>query len=735
VIHRRADLLIFVLLAILAWSPIALAAPRDPSRPAARISVHYLKKDLSQVIEGIARATGERFVYGDSVRGVVSISVPQRVSRGEALEILNAALFLKGYAAIRMGDGTNKIVPIIETASISPVEDPPAQSDSERFITTLVALQYAKAGDVVTALSSMISRHGVALAYEPTNSVILAATESQVRRLITMVRVLDRSSDVNLAAFTLRYVSAGTMVGMVEEIFNQSPVAANRAELWTDERTNMMLVRAYDELLDEIREFVYDMDRPVSGGGLIQVVPVINRDVTEIADILRGLAEGPSQGPPSQQVAESRFGGELSGRRYSITADVASRSLLVQADPETFDLLSRVVSELDVIPPRISVDVLVFEVQKPSGFSIGVDYFLPVKAPSDSDDFAVAIQSNPSGGGTPRAPSGSSVLFGRYARDPVLLNITDDQGNVVTIPIPREDVSFQAGAQSVQTSILMRPHLLVLSGEEHELFSGNNIPIPVQSAGSTNADGSQAETLVGPTIRQDILREDVGVRLRVKPTLGQEGTIMLQLDLEVSNVTQSLAGDIEVVGATIAERVVTATIPLQPGQHAIIGTTQGTTKSYARRGVPFLMNIPFFGYFFSRLDETVNEVDLVIVAEAEVMRTHGEDVAETIRRRLAFERSLSRTADLGSLNDAPYAVLLDSVPSDGQAQVIAKAFAEDGFETRVTRWEASGSVVYDVYLTDIETFDDAGALSRRLNEAGWTPEITILQPENELAGD
>jgi hypothetical protein len=102
---------------------------------------------------------------------------------------------------------------------------------------------------------------------------------------------------------------------------------------------------------------------------------------------------------------------------------------------------------------------------------------------------------------------------------------------------------------------------------------------------------------------------------------------------------------------------------------------------------------------------------------------------------MALERSMARVSDLGRLSDAPYAVLLDTVRSESMATRIAAAFTSDGFDTRVIPWRAAGQPVWDVYVIELASFDEAGGLARELSEAGWRPEITVLPRENELAGD
>ena len=52
-----------------------------------------------------------------------------------------------------------------------------------------------------------------------------------------------------------------------------------------------------------------------------------------------------------------------------------------------------------------------------------------------------------------------------------------------------------ADAREIDTRILMRPRLVMSPGEEHELFVGSNIPVPVASPNQlTDLAGRQTQT-------------------------------------------------------------------------------------------------------------------------------------------------------------------------------------------------------------------------------------------------
>jgi general secretion pathway protein D len=732
--------------ALLCLAPASFSS-EAPGSSARTIPIHYEQREISELVTAIARSTGRRYIYGDGLRGRISITVPYRVSRGEAVAILDAALHIKGFAALPIGEDTTKIVPITEIKSGAPLTDLPLDPERERPIATMIRVTHANANSLATALRPYVAAEGLALPYSPTNSIILAGTEARVSRLITIIRILDQAADESIMVRFLRHRSAPVVAEILENTFNAGSVVVNHAGIWSDERTNQIVVQAPPARLAAMREVIDELDRPVEGEGLIRVVRILNRDAEAVAKILRSM-QVPSSGrvPPARTANLSASRNRLVNRVFSVTVDSATRSLLLASDPETLGILTDVIDKLDRLPPRIAVDVMIFELTRPSRFELGVDYFLPVFEPSSITDPVVFISSGSSSivnstalaipgalsTGVPTGPRQKDFVFGRYTRAPLQLSLDPGAGDPITISIPREDVSFQAGQFTAETSILMRPHILAMSGEEHEVFAGNQIPIPV---GSSSSDVGAVGLNGGLSSRQIIERRDVGIGLTVKPTLGQAGIVTLDIKVELSEIQSSIAGSIQQVGPTFSQRTIESTLRLAEGQIAVLGTSNGSGESVSEFGVPYLKDIPLLGWMFKSESRTKTENDLLIVVEAKVMRNPSEDVAHTIRRRMAMERAMSRVADLAGVDSEPYAILLETVDGESRARRIADAFDEDGFETRVTGWESTRGRLWDIYLTEFETFEQAGGIARSLYEAGWKPEVTVLSPQNVLAGD
>jgi general secretion pathway protein D len=720
----RARRLAFALLA--ATLRAGLAGGEEP----ARLVLDFRGADLAQVVRSIAQDTGRGFVFDERLQGRVTIAVPDGVTHAEAIEVLHAALRLRGFAALPAPGGVSRILPLAESAGLAPLRDAP-EAAREGAVTTLVRLRHADAAFVAGAIEPLVGTNGSATVVESSNSIVLASSESALRRLLDIVHALDRREPLELAVLRLRWRGAEEVEELVTGVFGDEPGSSD-IELVSDARTQALVVEAPPEELAEIRAFVRGLDRPEAGRGGVHVVRVRNVDPEDLAERLNEMAR------PSRGAGRAPDDGEdgalaLAEGDWSIAVDRPTRSLLVVADAPTFAALSEVIAQLDVTPPLVSVEVQVVEIDSTDSLAVAIDALVLVSEPKGADDTVALVQTVTSG---TRVLSGPEVVeeggLLRFAKQPLRLLGLDAEGDEVEVgTVPDDTAAILARQRRVDARLLLRPHLLVASGEEQEIFAGANIPIPV--AGSTGAAGGNAPQgddtgsggLVDPlTLRTNIERQDVGVRMRVKPTVGAEGGLRLDLEVEATRVGESTLGDVEEVGPTLLSRELTARLHLADGEVAILGGLGAPSRRLVESGVPFLMDVPFFGQLFRSTREEQLQSHLVVAVQGRVLRSPDDLALESIRRRLAFERSREGLRPLEAETDAPWAVLVATRAGRGEAEAVAAQLGAR--DVRVVGWELGGLPRFDVFVTGFAEFADACAAARGLARQGWLPEVVAL---------
>ncbi len=677
------------------------------------VTLEFRDAELVEVVEAIAEITGERFIY-DSLQGAVTVSAGGRITRAEALELLHAALLMRGYAALLTPGGAYKILPIQAGTTSGPWEEADSLSGYAP-VTTLVQLRSVSPRHVVDALRGWLGAQLIVLPYPPTNSVILSGSAGQLRRILTIIRALDESSGTEFAVVRLRHRDATDAANLIDESFRDE--TRDVPELFPDERTNALLVRATPTRLVEVRDFLRRLDQPVRGGGSLHVLRLRAADPEQIAKELEAIAAG-----SGSDGALANAGPALRGEDFQVTVDAPTRSLVIRSDDETFRALSDLVAELDRTPARIRLEVLVFELTSSGELSLGFDAFTPISRPTDAQDVLGTLLLNPSGGGlirpgTPGGPRGAV----RFTRAPLVVPIVTAGGVPISVQVPRESFVVTADEQELRGRVLMRPNLLMVAGEEHELFAGANVPIPVERS-EASANLAQLQTT------QDIERQDVGLRLRVTPYTGEEGSVRLDLLIEQTSVINSLVGGNQDLGPSLAQRAVETSIRLFGDEYAIVALAKDQRQIETASGVPFLMNIPLLGFLFRSTTSTEVDDQFVVAVRARALRGDIEQLADSARQRAGFERNLARLEGLSLDRERPFAVLVGTYTDRDEASDVAEAVSGPDGSGVVVPWEWQGEKRFDVVLSPYETLSDAAGAVNALSSGGYVARI-IAKPE------
>jgi general secretion pathway protein D len=571
------------------------------------LRLDFREADLEEVVRAVAWGTGETYAFDDGIRGVVTILAPEPVSQAEALALLDAALLFKGYAALPMPGGGHKIVPIAQAPA--PWQETLREGSGGEAVTTLLHLEEADAATLLTALQPLLGAHLLGFAHEPTNSLILAGPANRIERLAKAVRALDGAQVERLIIWRLLHQPARTVAEQLREAFDSNELISIEA----DERTNALILRARFDRVQELRKYVLRLDRPTIGRGALHVLPVRHADPEQLANTLSGLQAGARL--PAVGGAAS-----LVGRDFTIAVDQHSHALVVRAAPDTANLIADLLVELDRVPAQVRIDVTVVEVATGESLGLGFDYLLPLAVPKDTSDLIAGVVGNPGG-----LPTGDETFTASFTRAPLLIPIVGPLGNPITLEIPRGQAALRAEGREIMIRELMNPSLFVASGEEHEIFAGSNVPVPVANTSAQNP----------LQVNQNVERQDVGLSLRVRPTAGQKGGVRLELNLDVSFIRASLAGDVKRVGPTFAQRQLTSTIHLDDNDVAVVGFATLPRATRTVVGVPLLRSLPFLGFLFRSTEERWLDTTLLVSAQAAIVREETASLTRALRQQLA----------------------------------------------------------------------------------------------------
>lgn len=560
---------------------------------------------------------------------------------------------------------------------------------------------------MVSALRPLVGDTGLLVAYEPTNSLIAAGTEAQLRRLLHLLRGLDDAAERDLRVVGVRYRDADEIASLATEVLEAEEPDKDGAvpSLVADPRTQSILIEGPRQAVLDAQALIRRLDVALPGRGGLHVVRLLNADPETLAEHLEGLGDG--AGPAT-----------LAGTDYQVVVDLPTHSLIIRALPETFEELALLISTLDVPAPRVAVRLQVIEVSTTGNLTLGFDSLLPLNRFDDVNDGGAVVGTGEFTGlidpaaaalvGIEVNPPDESFVA-RATRTPLLVPFGD-----ALIPIGG-GVQVRADQGEATFDSVVEPFMVMVSGEEHRIVAGDNVPVPVTGGGTAT---SALVTSVS------IERQDTGVEMRVTPKVLSDRAVRIALELDVSDVTAS-SGDL---GPTISQKQVAVDALLRDGEALVIAGLRDPLLTETVGGVPFLRRIPFLGWLFRTTSTQLRRRHLMVIAEASVLRSPAEDLAFSTQRRLASERELTRARVLAAQTEAPWALLVATRATDSEAREVADQLRQGAGEPQVVSWTWEDQVRFDVYLTGFGSVSEASRRAVALRADSWLPQLVPVLP-------
>ena len=179
--------------------------------------------------------------------------------------------------------------------------------------------------------------------------------------------------------------------------------------------------------------------------------------------------------------------------------------------------------------------------------------------------------------------------------------------------------------QNNAAQLLTDTRITALNGEEAEIHIGEVVPFVVED----NDKQIQVE------------REEVGIKLKIKPSVNRDGQITTIIEPEVSSVMELVGG---YVPRTKVRRI-TSTVTVPDGRKIIVGGLLNSDIVTTTNKVPFLGDLPYIGKLFQHKVNTVNTTDLIIEITPHVVTFADSDVEFDIDERLERQLIKRKTSD------------------------------------------------------------------------------------------
>ncbi len=625
-------------------APLAQAqASNEPKAPtpalAARskepVTLNFVNAEIDAVARTLATLSGYNVVVDPRVKGTMSLSSNLPVPPAQALRLFAAQLRTQGFAVVESA-GLYTVLPEAEAKlQSSAVSAGAVPAGSGQIVTQIFRLNHENANNLVPVLRPLISPNNTINVNPGTNALVITDYGDNLQRLGRIIAALDVSNATGVEIIRLKHGIAGDLGPMLQRLIDSgaaagAPAAQGQTDalfkttVLADTRTNSLIVRAANPArLALTRSLAEQLDQPNATGagaasGNIHVVYLKNADATKLATTLRAAitAQGSNAVTGSVSVAAPAAGANSAtstpgasspaaqpSTGGQIQADPATNALIITAPEPQYRQLRSVIDMLDQRRAQVFVESLIAEVSADKAAEFGVQW---ISGTGTGSNTVGVLGTNFSVGGTNLFTLAAGAASGQYTPSTGLNLAVGQQRNGV--------LALGALARFLQSSgdanVLSTPNLLTLDNEEAKIVIGQNVPFVTGSYAAAAAGTTNPFTTVE--------RKDVGLTLRVRPQISENGTIKMQVYQEVSNVDAKSIGSKD--GLITNKRSIETNVLVDDGSIVVLGGLLQDDTSTSQEKVPGLGDIPLFGNLFKSEARTRKKTNLMVFLRPVVAR-------------------------------------------------------------------------------------------------------------------
>lgn len=659
-------------------------------RPSEPVTLNFANAEIEAVARTMATITGRNVVVDPRVKGQLNLVTERAVTPAAAFQQFLAALRLQGFTVVEAA-GLYKVVPEadakLQGGNVSVVQGSSGNAPSGgQIVTQIFKLNFENAANLVPVLRPLISPNNTINVNPGNNSLVITDYADNLQRLARIVAAMDVSNASDVEVIPLRNAIAADMAPLVARLIDggSAPAATPgqadtsfKTTLIAEPRSNSLILRAANPArVAQVRALVDRLDQPPAPGssaasGNIHVVYLKNADATKLATTLRaamaamgtGSATGAGGGgsPAAAAPSTGLSGGGSSGNMLStgsglsgsgsnsglgsgssamgtsatnnnqpstggqIQADPTTNSLIITAPEPLYRQLRAVIDKLDGRRAQVLVESLIVEVAANKVAQFGIQWQGILGKQGDGTVGVIGTNSGAAGsniiGLTAALASGSATSIATAA--------TGLGAGMNVALAPRINGQYYLGAlanflqNSGDANVLSTPNIMTLDNEEARILIGNNVPFVTGSY--ANSTGSST---VNPFTTVE--RKDVGLMLKVRPQIGENGTVKMAIYQEISKIDDSTRNNAN--GPSTSKRSVESNVLVDDGSIIVIGGLLEDTYSQGEDKVPLMGDLPVVGNLFKSENRKRNKTNLMIFLRPIVVRDTATSDALVVDR-------------------------------------------------------------------------------------------------------
>jgi general secretion pathway protein D len=562
-----------------------------------KVRINFRDADIRSVIESVAEITGKSFVLDPRVKGKVTIIAPEAIDAELLYSAALSSLQVQGFQAVDDGVVT-RILPFNQAFTFSG-----GTSGNNQLITKVIKIQHTQVTTLVPVLKPVMSSGSRLQSFAQSNAIVVTDIASNIKRLEELVAELDDPEQTAIEVVTLKHISAGEAVHIATQL---KQLQKQELSLVEDGMNNRIIVSGPSTARRAFKAMLKTLDQRSAKTGSVEVIYLDFARAAEMKPIVEGMLQSDIF---LRLAGEAGTDGKSKSKTaYQIQIDELNNALVVAAPSAVVREIRNVVGKLDRARPQVLIEAVIAELSEDQAKDLSSQLVYSSKNRggylTNFDGLLATLTGIGISGDDPTMDQLSLIpntvlgLAGDF--DP-------DTGKGIGLLI-------QALKTDISTKILSTPSVVTLDNEEATLTVGEEVPFQTGSFTSSNNGSSNPFTTIN--------REEVGVKLKVKPQISKGDSVRLEIEQESSKVKPGEPGL-----QTTSKSTMKTNVLIQNGELLILGGLIEDQTGATERKVPLLGDIPILGRLFRSTSSDDSQSVLMMFIRPTIIRT-AQDARE-----------------------------------------------------------------------------------------------------------
>ena len=557
------------------------------------VRINFRDADIRSVIESVAEITGKSFVLDPRVKGKVTIISPEAIDASLLYQAVLSAIQVQGFQAIEDGVVT-RIVPFNQAFNFA------GGAGNNELITKVIQVDHVQVANLVPVLKPMMSSGARLQAFAQSNTLVVTDVQSNLVLLESVLKDLDDPELSAVEVISLEHISAGEAVhiaGQLKQLKNQE------LSLVEDGMNNRVIVSGPGAARRAFKTMLKTLDQPSTKKGSVEVIYL---DYSRAAE-MKPIVEGMLQSDIFLQLAGEAGAEGKSKSNYQIQIDELSNALVVAAPTAVIREIKNVVTQLDRSRPQVLIEAVIAELSEDQARRLSAQLAYTSKNRggylTKFDNLLTTLIGVGADGDVSSADA--TALGAALGTAATTIGVAGDFDPVTGKGI---GVLIQALKTDGSTKILSTPSVVTLDNEEATLSVGEEVPFQTGSFTSSNNGSNNPFTTIN--------REEVGVKLKVKPQISKGDSVRLEIEQESSKVKSGEPGL-----QTTSKSTMQTNVLIQDGELLILGGLIEDQTNGTATKVPLLGDIPLLGRLFRSTSKSDSQSVLMMFIRPTIIRT------------------------------------------------------------------------------------------------------------------